>query len=208
MIKIVLIISLCFFCPGMIFSQPEVSLPSEINILIDNYVFDPSEAWTDSLISEARTGYLRYEIISTYRVSHQIQTKIRVPQFFTFKQVIRQIVFYYGLLDSEDARKCEKLLIYPFFCNIEDNPAAQCTYVKEGWYKFEVNYWNTVDVPKTPGPENKFLYNQLIESSMTELGDIDGISEKILKKIAAENNISVDKLQKIYEEVKLWQLAQ
>jgi len=208
MIKIVIIISFCLFYPGMIYSQPEVSLPREINILIDDYVFDPSEAWTDSLISEAQAGYLRYEIISTYRGSNQIQTKIRVPQFFTFKQVIRQIVFYYGLLDSEDARKCEKLLIYPFFYNIEDTPAAQCTCVKEGWYEFEVNYWNTVDVPNAPGPENKFLYNQLIDSSMTNFGDRDGISENILKKIAAENNISVDDLQKIYEEVKLWQLAQ
>ena len=208
MIKIVIVISLCFFCPGMIFSQPEVSLPGEINILIDNYVFDPSESWTDSLISEARTGYLRYEIVSTCRGLNQIQTKIRVPQFFTFKQVIRQIVLYYGLLNDEDARKCEKLLIYPFFCNIEDTSAAQCIYVKEGWYKFEVNYWNIVDVPNAPGPENKFLYNQLIESSMADFGDRDGISEKILKKIAAENNISVDELQKIYEEVKLWQLAQ
>ncbi len=208
MIKTVLIISVCFFYPGMIFSQPEVSLPREINIMIDDYVFDPSETWTDSLISEARAGYLRYEIISTYRGSNQIQTKIRVPQFLTFKQVIRQVVFYYGMLDNEDARKCEKLLIYPFFCDIEDTPAARCTYIKEGWHKFEVNYWKTVDVPNTPGPENKFIYNQLIDSAMTELGDRDGISEIIFIKIAAENNISVDDLHKIYEEVKLWQLAQ
>jgi len=191
-----------------ILSQPEIILPAEVNIIINDSVFDPSESWTDSLISEAQSGYLRYEIASTFRHSLKIQTKVRIPQFFTFSQVIRQIVFYYGLLSDENARKAEELWIYPFFSDLDEEPAAICTCLKNGWFELKLNDWTTINVSKIPSPEEKYLYNQLVDSAMTEFGDRDGISDGIFKVVAKENDISIEKLQKIYEAVKLWMLAQ
>ena len=103
---------------------------------------------------------------------------------------------------------CEIILIYPFFKDIDNQPAAKCRYISEGRYQIKLNYWEHIDLPDPPPPEKKFLYNQLLEASMTEFGDRDGISEKLLDKIASENNIDSDQLLQIYQDVKLWQLAQ
>ncbi len=117
-------------------------------------------------------------------------------------------MFYYGLLNDENTRSGEILLLYPFFRDIDEEPAAKCSYVSEGRYHIELNYWEHIDLPNPPPPEDKFLYNQLLEASMTEFGDRDGISEELLEKIASENNIDTDQLLQIYQNVKLWQLAQ
>jgi len=206
--KISFLILLTFISYNSILSQPEIILPAEVNIIINDSVFDPSESSTDSLISEAQSGYLRYEIASTYRQSLKIQTKVRIPQIFTISQVIRQIVFYYGLLSDENARKTEELWIYPFFSDLDKEPAAICTCLKNGWFELKLNEWTTINVSKIPSPEEKYLYNQLVDSAMTEFGDRDGISDGIFKIVAKENDISIEKLQKIYEAVKLWMLAQ
>jgi hypothetical protein len=206
--KVSFLILLIFIAYNSILAQPEIILPAEVNIIINDSVFDPSESWTDSLITEAQAGYLRYEIASTYRQSSKIQTKIRIPQFFTFSQVIRQIVFYYALLSDDDSRKIEELWIYPFFSALDEKPSVICNCLKNGWYQITLNGWNTISVSNIPSPEEKYLYNQLVDSAMTEFGDRDGISDAIFEVVAEENNISIEKLKKIYESVKLWMLAQ
>ncbi len=200
-------IILLWFPPG-IFAQLEIQLPVELHILVNDTVFEPPESWTDSLLSEAQNGYIKYEIVSSWRTFNEIQTKIRVPQFFDFRQVIRQIILYYGLLNDEGARRRERLLIYPFFSELSKDPAAKCRYIKDGWYQITFNSWERIDVPHAPGPEAIYLYNQLLESSKQEFADRDGISEEVLGKVAAEHNMSANQLLQIYEAVKLWRLSE
>jgi hypothetical protein len=190
------------------YAQPEIILPSDINILINDSIFEPSESWTDSLINEAGSGYVRYEIASTYRNSNQVRTRIRVPQFFPFSQVIRQVIIYHGLINDEESSQSEELLIYPFFSDLDKKPAATCTFIKNGWYQFKLDTWSTIPLPEIPTPEEKYLYNQLMDSVMTEFGDRDGISEDAFEAVAKSNNISTQTLKNVYKTVKMWLMAQ
>ena len=203
-----LIFVLLLFIPEFIPAQIEVKLPSRINVTINNSEFEPSETWNDSLIEEAARGHIRYEIVSTYRNLSNVTTRIRIPQFYTLPEVMRQIIIYYCLLNDESDRQNEILLIYPFFMDIHQRPLIICTYEKENQFNLTISEWQTVPIPQPPIPEHKFLYNQLIEADLTELTSRDTIPDEIYEQVADKNNVSVDQLQRIYQSVKLWQLAQ
>ena len=197
-----------FFLPLILYSQPEIHLPGELTIMINDRIFDPSGSWTDSLLSEAANIYIRYEIVHVEQISDKIRTKIRVPQVFSFQAIIRQMILYYGLLNDEATRSKEVLLVYPFFNELNDQPAAQCVYMGAGRYHIDLNYWNKIPTPNPPGPEDIFLYNRLLETAKNEFGDHDGISEDTLQKVAMENDMCKQDLMQLYQNVKLWQLAQ
>jgi len=194
--------------PIILNAQIEIPLPTQIDIRINESPFTPTDAWTDSLIDEAKNGYLRYEIITSLRIDGKIDTKIRIPQTFTLERLLRQIIYYYALLSDEKSRAKEKILIYPFFYNINHKAKISCVYHTWGIYKIHINQWDPVEIPETPIPEHKFLYNQLVEAAINEAEKRDGITEEVYRTIAKENNISIEALTEIYQSVKLWQMAQ
>jgi hypothetical protein len=194
--------------PRYLPAQIEVKLPSELYIYVNNIEFDPTEAWNDSLISEARNAHIKYEIATTFRNFSVVTTRIRIPQFYTIPEVMRQIIIYYYMLNDETERKNETVYIYPFFIDIHKQPAIICTYEPQNKINMTVSGWQTVPRPEQPIPEHKFLYNQLIEADLKELTSRDNIPDEIYEKVAAENAISVDELRKIYQSVKLWQLSE
>jgi hypothetical protein len=200
----VFLVLLCSTLPA----QVDIQLPSELQLYVNESEFIPTEAWTDSLIEEAENAYIRYEIVTTFRSLSAVTTRIRIPQFYTLPEVIRQVVLYYALLNNENERTNETLFIYPFFKNINDPPLIICTYESTGNIEVTVMSWPTVPRPGKPVPEHRFIYNQLIEADLSDLNSRDTIADEVYEKIAGENNISVDELEKIYQSVKLWQLSQ
>ena len=194
--------------PQFLSGQVEINLPSHLNITLNDSEFLPTETWNDSLIDEAQNGHIRYEIVTTYRNLSAVTTRIRIPQFYSLPEVMRQIVIYYYLLNNESERRNETLYIYPFFTNINSNPAIICDYKADGEFSLIMTEWPAVPVPPQPIPEHKFLYNQLIEADLSELASRDSIPDEIFKRVAEENNISVSRLREIYQLVKLWQLSQ
>ena len=194
--------------PESLPAQIEIQLPSEIYVKVNEKDFIPTETWNDSLIDEANNAYIRYEIVTTYRNLSAVTTRIRIPQFYTLPEMIRQIILYYYLLSSEEERKNETVFIYPFFKDIQDQPLLICTYKPKSSINITMSEWHTVPVPPQPSPEYKYLYNQLIEADFKELRSRDKIPDEIFEKVARENEIGVEQLYKVYQSVKLWQLSQ
>lgn len=205
---IIKISQLILFIPLLLMAQISIDLPSEITVSINGEKLQLTSGWRDSLLAEADKGYLKYEIISAYRFNSQIETRINIPQFFSLPQVYRQIIFYYAMLSDEKARVSERIQVYPFFAPISETALISCLYNSPGKYELTVDHWPTSAIPGPPSPEEKYLYNQLIESVMNEIPESGDIPEDIFEKVARENGIPPGRLREIYQNVKLWYMAE
>jgi len=136
------------------------------------------------------------KIIIAYAVENKLKYTIRGSGSWPFGGAIpmnKEIIIDLSYLD---------------FYDLNEEPSVICNCIKNGWYQIRLNSWDTINISTIPGPEEKYLYNQLVDSAMTEFGDHDGISDEIFESVAAKNNISVNKLKKTYQTVKLWILSQ
>jgi len=194
--------------PAYAGAQLQIQLPSEIYVTINDSLFEPSESWMDSLIDESRSGLIKYEIITAHRNGSFVQTKVRIPQFFSIPEIVRQVIYYYALLGDEHVRKYEQVHIYPFFTSTYKNADIVCSYLAEGIYTIRIYRWQQVPIPGQPIPEDKYLFNLLVDAAVSQLDKKEDIPDVIYEKVSRENNISIKKLRDIYQRVKLWQMAQ
>ena len=88
-------------------AQPEISLPAELVLSVDDTAFEPSEGWIDSLIACSKTLNIKYRIVSTVQYETYVTTKIRIPQVLSFSEVLQQIVLYYAVIGDDTARSRE-----------------------------------------------------------------------------------------------------
>ena len=131
-------------------------------------------------------------------------TKIRIPQVLPLSSVIQQIILYYSILSDEDSKEVEILQIFPYFCPLQIPPAISCVYSTTNGYVISVDSWNPVPVPPAPGPEEKFIYNQVVEKALANPDIIDDIPDEIFQAVARENNRKATEVRSIYEKVQLW----
>ena len=64
------------------------------------------------MINETKSVKIRYKIAGSRRVDKLVFTKIKLPRIFKLPQIIQQIIMYYALLNNEDDRENEKIMVY------------------------------------------------------------------------------------------------
>ena len=204
---ILIFILLLYGSDSLLYAQPTVHLPKEVNIIVNENLYDPTESWMDSLLEHSRNLNIKYEIVSTVQSDVYVTTKIRIPQVLSFSAVLQQIVLYYALLGDESSRRREKVLIYPYFTSLKETPAVSCAYNISDGYDIHNAGWETIPVPPEPAPEEKYIHNQIIEKTLENLDIIDDIPEQIYLEVALENDRSVEEVISIFRRIQLWQMA-
>lgn len=192
-----------FFISFSLFAQIEIFLPDTFQVSVNDSQIQLEQSWYDSLQSEAKYAKIYYQLAGHHSFNRSAVAKLRIPQTLTFKQVIRQVLFYYSLLNSEKDRKNEKVLVYPFFIDVDKPEFIRCKY-SDGFYNFHIKKWETIAVPSAPTPEEKFIYNQTLKYAMQNTLMFEEIPEKALKEVSVHHNKSYNEVLHIYKKVALW----
>ena len=185
-------------------AQSEIHLPDKLNIHINNTLYEPTTGWLDTLVDLARNFRIKYEIVNSTLTNTHVTTKIRIPQVLPLSSVLQQIILYYALLSDEDSKEAETLQVYPYFCPLQLAPTINCVYSSSKGYMVSVDSWRPVPVPPAPGPEERFIHNQIVEKALANPDIINDIPEEIFRAVARENNRTVAEVRSIYEKVQLW----
>lgn len=191
----------------ILFAQSSIDLPVEIKIDINDSEKFLSIGWIDSLADEALNWSIRYKIVGAKRSTYYILSHIQIPQILTFEEVLRQIVIYYALLPNEDEREKEILNIFPYFESTEDKPAIRVHYTSLGEYDIELNYWNRVPAPDPPIPEDKDIFNQVLQLAFNGVQSLGDVPDRVFEEIAKKNDLSVERIRNIYQNTILWQVS-
>jgi hypothetical protein len=199
---VILFLSLSLF---PVLAQMEIHLPSEINLTVNHVPLPLSQGWEDSLIDEAMSDKIRYKIVGAWGNDTQVTTLIQLPQILSINQVYRQVVLYYSLIEDKIEREREYLRIYPYFVSPDSEPSLTCYYRSDGQYYIDVEDWEQVAIPPGPTPEERHIFNQIIQASFHGVQSFTDITEEIFNKIALQNNLSVEYVEKIYINTILWQ---
>ena len=115
---------------------------------------------------------------------------------------------YYALLNNEDDRENEKIMVYPYFASIDNKESIICNYQRSGKYYFKVREWQTIPIPAKPSPEEKEIFNQIMETSFQQVNNFGDIDEDIFRQIANRVRLPAEKVKSIYQNIILWQLSQ
>jgi len=207
--KKLILLLLCI--PFYLQAQLQIDLPSEITIFINDSLFTPSLEWNDTLVIEASSGKIRYRISSPHHDTNTdiIETKIKIPQILSLREVVRQVILYYALLNSEEDRHKERIFIYPYFTSIDQKASISCSYRIAGKYYIYIDHWKTVPIPDKPIPEHKEIFNQIMETSFKGIQLFAEIPpDEVLNEVAKRNNMDPARVIQIYKNVILWQLSQ
>ena len=196
------------FYPMMGLTQPVFEFPQQITIYVNDTLYTPSDVWFDSLSQEAQKSKICYVIIGTSSTKSSVLTHIQLPQIISLKQVLRQVVLYYSMIAREKDRIKEKVNIYTYFQSNRSAPMLTVTYSKPGVFKIQLRKWDRIPVPSAPTPEEKAVFNQVLQTAFQEVQTFSSISESVFKKVALRNSISVKVVKNIYQNVTLWQQAQ
>ena len=188
-------------------AQDEIKPPHKILLTVNGFELPLTEGWIDSLIDDAFGVKIYYKIVGASRKESLVITEIQIPQILSINEVYRQIVLYYTILPDEDSREREFLNIYPYFESTEEDPALRCQYFSEGKYEMDVDYWHRVPIPDQPVPEDKDIYNQILQISFREVQSLGDISDDIFVKVAIKNGLSLQRVREIYQNTILWQLG-
>jgi len=192
-----------FIIPFSLIAQIEIILPDTFKVLINEKQIQLEQDWYDSLQYEAEHAKIYYQLAGHHSFNRSAVAKLKIPQTLTVRQVVRQVLFYYSLLNSEKKRKNEKVLIYPLFIDVDGHEYISCNY-SDNIYYFYIKKWETIAIPSTPTLEEKFIYNQTIKYAMQNTLLFAEIPEKALKEVSMIQNKSFDEVFQIYKKVVLW----
>ena len=204
--KFITIVLVCL--PIFLKAQLEVNLPPNVTIFINDTLFTPPLEWNENLIRIARSSKIQYKIVAFRRDNKNIFTKLKVPQILNLHAVIQQVIIYYSLLNNEEDRENEEIMIYPYFSSVDTLASIRCSYQQNGNFYFEVSSWITIPIPSRPKPEEKEIFNQILDSSFQHVHRFGDISKEIFDKVAQKNKMSSEDVKKIYQNIILWQLSQ
>jgi hypothetical protein len=169
---------------------------------------DFSDLWLDSLIHDAQSGKIVYKIVYANCSNSKITTKIQLPQTLPLDKVYRQIVLYYSLLRNEEDREKEEVQVYPYFTSLASEPNIVCSYKSGGRYFIHIESWIQIPIPRGPGPEERAIFNQIIQVSIQQIQAFSHISDEVFEEIAHLNNMPTNVVKEIYQNTILWQHAQ
>jgi hypothetical protein len=202
MIKWILLF-LFLLCP--IDAQTILNFEHPIKISINDSTFNPKTGFIDSLKMYYSQNSFYYHIAGAHRDENNVYTILRIPQTLTFRELLIQIILYYNFLPDNQSRKSERVNIYPFFSEIENPAPIRCRYTENGVFIIKVLYWHVLPIPLPPSPEEKDLYNKLINHANKKSYSMDEIDKSIFVEVSSKNQVSLEKLRSIYERVLLWQ---
>jgi len=192
-----------FFIPFSLIAQIEIILPDTFKVTINDKQISLEQSWYDSLQSEAKYAKIYYQLAGYHSFNRSAVAKLKIPQTLGIKQVLRQVIFYYGLLDNERQREKEKVLIYPFFSDTDDHESIRCKFLDNNFY-FHLNNWRTVSFPLEPTLEEKFIYNQILENAMQNTLLFAELPKDAIKKVSNDQNMTIEEVHKIYKKIVLW----
>jgi DNA-directed RNA polymerase subunit RPC12/RpoP len=191
--------------PFMLYDQLTINIPDSLNIFINHSKFNLNRSWMDSLYYDAVHSRIRYKIINWHTIGDKSITKLQIPETLTTREVIRQVILYYCLKSSEQAKRNDQLFIYPLAEADHKTEYIRCSYCSRNQFKLTIiKNWDTIPVPLEPTPEEKYIYDQIVRASMERVQSWIGVSEQVYRKIAFENNTKVDTVKAIYLKVLLW----
>lgn len=193
----------CLFLPAILFGQIEIKLPENVQVQVDDLSLHFNEDWFDSLHYEADQNIFLYRIATCLKRNYKITTKIQLPQTLKINQVIRQVILYYSLLDTEKEKIKENLWIYPLFQDLNNSASIKCSYA-DNIYNFKIINWETIPVPAEPTPEEKHLYNQILKTKMEQHLNFKSSSKVLFQEFAQISSIPVKKVERVYQKVYLW----
>lgn len=188
--------------------QDQLNLQGKFRITINDTIWNPAKSFTDSLTLLKNTSKFYYHIIGAHDTGDYTHTSLRLPQTLNTSGILKQIVLYYNFLSDEQARERERLIIFPFFISIENEPFVTCQYHKGGEFRITVNRWEVIPVPPAPTPEEKNIYNKIVNRALKQSSSLDEIDEKILRLVASEIKMDYAKVKEIYQTTLLWQRSQ
>ena len=188
-------------------SQSGIDLPNKIQIFVNGSEISLTESWIDSLVNDAIERTIFYKIVGAARANSLVTTQVQIPQFFSLKEVYRQVVLYYTFLQDEDTRESEILNIYPYFESTNTKPAIRCRYVSKRKYDIEIEYWHQIPIPDQPRVEDRDIFNQILQISFHEVESIGDVSNDVFEKVAEKNKLPVERVKTIYQNTILWQLG-
>jgi hypothetical protein len=191
------------FLTSLVFAEIQSSIQNEIKVVVNDSILEFSQAWYDSLIIESSQNNLCYQI-SGYQTSKVSTTaKLKVPQTLKLSQIIRQVIIYYNMLQNENERRKEKLLLYPFFSDLSKPEFIKC-YYSDNTYYFVVQKWEKIPSPSQPTPEERYIYNEILKNALQNTLEFGELSEDVFEEVSINQEKSIDEIHKIYEKVVLW----
>ena len=179
----------------------------QFSIYINDKPFTAAKSWIDSVTNDPESAVIRYKITGAHSDGLSVTTRIRLPQVLSINEVVKQIILYYLMLDDNEARQNEVILIFPYFTEAKDPPSMHVNYQNSNIIHINVREWQTIERPATPSPEERDIYNQIIEDSFNKVQEYEKISDEVFIKIARANNLPPDRVIQIYKNVFLWQLT-
>ena len=192
-----------FFVTSLVFAEIQSSLKNEIKVVVNDSIMEFSRSWYDSLVIESNQNNLCYQI-SGYQTSNVSTTaKLKIPQTLKLSQIIRQVIIYYDMLQNENERRKEKLLLYPFFSDISKPEFIKC-YYSDNTYYIVVKKWKTIPIPAQLTPEERFIYNEVLQSALQNTLEFGELSEAVFEEVSLNQKKPKDEIHKIYEKVVLW----
>ena len=194
--------------PAHLPAQLIIKLPAVLEISVNDQKLPLTPGRLDSLHQQAASGKIHYKIAAIEASQQRAQVRLAVPQIFTLAQVCNQIVLYYALIPAEEDRLRDQLYIYPYFADTDQQPYITCTYKPGGKFFFSVNRWPVLPIPPAPDPQQKDIYNQIINAMLEDYRIMESINPEIIHQIASKNKLADAEVQKIYENTVLWQEAQ
>lgn len=204
--KLKLLIGFLFLLPFILKAQPDINLPSQFNLIVNDTELYLTCGWVDSLVVEALSAEIRFKIVGASCSDKSVITQIQLPQFLSLSQVYRQIVIYYSLIPEEDRQK-DKLYIYPYFLRDENSPSLECRYNSGGEFDISVFKWEQIPIPSQPDKKQLEIFNKILQVSFHETSSFSGISEELLNKFAQSNDLPAKRVKQIYQNTILWQLS-
>ena len=192
-----------FFLTSCVYAEIQSSLQNEIAVVVNDSIMEFSQAWYDSLIIESNQNNLCYQIAGYQTSKVSTTAKLKLPQTLKLSQIIRQVIIYYDMLKNENEKRKEKLLLYPFFCDISRSEFIKC-YYSDNTYYIIVKKWETVSIPSQPTPEEKFIYNEVLKSALQNTLEFGELSEDVFEAVSLYQKKSINEIHKIYKKVILW----
>jgi len=185
-------------------AQLNVIVPDSFTVSVNDSILNFDDVWYDSLRMEASRNTFLFNIVNIFHNRDKnSEVKIRIPQTLGQNQVIRQAILYYCLLDDENERNKQNLLIYPYFKETEEPWNIACDY-KEKSFIFNIDKWIKINIPDRPLPEEIFLYNQIVKEDESDFSFVGSLSKELLSEFSFTHDIPLDKVMSVYQKVALW----
>ena len=176
-------------------------LISVLLILAGPPVFSQQPIW-DSL-------NIQYRLVNTYYNQYENIFKIKVPPYLKTHEVMEQIRLVVQWPGDPPPKK--KTVVYVFKEDVPENATSKtgAVYIPGKGFFWDMGDWqpDTSLLHYHPRPEDKFIYNTLLDSLFAHqaFSDIDtGKVKPIKRNVARQFGLSVVELDSIYYRVKWW----